>query len=156
MKTRCFLIILLLSMSLCACNATRRAQRRVRRIVERCPELLSEQAHAIDTFIAIPSVADSAAMPLLPLLEGLPVTVTTDKGTFVAVATSDTLSISYDAELEPVHFVDTVFIPQVVIEEKPAASKPPNFAWFLLGVVIVLLAVIITAISIAIKMIKAS
>jgi hypothetical protein len=34
MKTRCFLFLLLVSMVLCACDAKRRAQHRIRRIVE--------------------------------------------------------------------------------------------------------------------------
>ena len=156
MKTR-FLILFLMSMALCACNATRRAERRIRRIVERCPELLSEQAHPIDTLLAIAPVTDSAAMPLLPLLIGEVVTVTTSQGTFTASATTDTLTITYDAELEPIHYVDTVYTPQVVIEEPPPEKKkPPAFMWFLLGMVIVLLAVIVTAIVIVIKMVKAS
>ena len=145
-----------MSLALCACNAQRRAERRIRRIVERCPELLSEQAHAIDTFLPVAPVADSAAMPLRPLLDGETLTVTTPKGTFTASVDDDTLSIAYDAELEPIHYADTVYLPQVVIEDKPAEKKPPNLAWFLFGIVIVLLAIIITAITIVIKMVKAS
>ena len=48
MKTRLF-ILFLMSLVLCACDANRRAQRRIRRITEQCPELLSVQAHPIDT-----------------------------------------------------------------------------------------------------------
>ena len=94
MKTRCIIFLLLsVSMALCACNAQRRAERRIRRIVERCPELLSEQAHAIDTFLPVAPVADSAAMPLRPLLDGETLTVTTPQGTFTASIDDDTLSI---------------------------------------------------------------
>ena len=157
MKTRCIIFLLLsVSMALCACNAQRRAERRIRRIVERCPELLSEQAHAIDTFLPVAPVADSAAMPLRPLLDGETLTVTTPQGTFTASIDDDTLSIAYDAELDPIHFVDTVYLPQVVIEDRTAEKKPPNLAWFLFGMVIVLLAVIVTAITIVIKMVKSS
>lgn len=155
MKTRCIIFLLLsVSMALCACNAQRRAERRIRRIVERCPELLSEQAHAIDTFLPVAPVADSAAMPLRPLLDGETLTVTTPQGTFTASIDDDTLSIAYDAQLEPI--ADTVYLPQVVIEAKPENKKPPNLAWFLFGVVIVLLAVNVTAITIVIKMVKSS
>lgn len=157
MKTRCIIFLLLsVSMALCACNAQRRAECRIRRIVERCPELLSEQAHAIDTFLPVAPVADSAAMPLRPLLNGETLTVTTPQGTFTASIDDDTLSIAYDAQLEPIHFADTIYLPQVVIEAKPENKKPPNLAWFLFGVVIVLLAVIVTAITIVIKMVKFS
>ena len=159
MKTRCFLFLMMLSVSLvlCACDANRRAQRRIRRITEQCPELLSVQAHPIDTFLTVPSVADSARLPLAPLMEGQPVVVTTEQGTFTATATNDTLTITYETEPEPIHFADTVNYAQVVIEEQPPAKKkPPAFLWFLLGMVVVLLTIIITAIIIVIKMVKTS
>ncbi|KWW24428.1 MAG: hypothetical protein F082_1748 [bacterium F082] len=119
MKTRCFLFLLLVSMVLCACDAKRRAQRRIRRIVERCPELLSVQAHPIDTFIELPPLADSAVMPLAPLLDGQAVKIQTEQGTFTATATNDSLTVTYEAEPEPVHFADTLRYPQIVVEEPP-------------------------------------
>ena len=160
MKTRCFLFLMLLSVSmvvLCACDTKRRAQRRIRRITERCPELVTVQAHPIDTFIPLPPVADTAVMPLAPLLDGQAVKIQTEQGTFTATATDDSLTVTYEAEPEPVHFSDTLRYSQVVIEEPPPAKKkPPAFMWFLLGMVVVLLAVIITAIVIVIKMVKTS
>ena len=159
MKTRCFLFLMMLSvlLVLCACDAKRRAQRRIRRITERCPELLSVQAHPIDTFIELPPLADTAVMPLAPLLDGQAVKIQTEQGTFTATATDDSLTVTYEAEPEPVHFSDTLHYSQVVIEEAPPAKKkPPAFMWFLLGMVVVLLAVIITAIVIVIKMVKVS
>ena len=159
MKTRyfLFLMMLLVTMVLCACDAKRRAQRRIRRITEQCPELLSVQAHPIDTFIELPPLADTAVMPLAPLLDGQAVKIQTEQGTFTASATDDSLTVTYEAEPEPVHFSDTLHYSQVVIEEAPPAKKkPPAFMWFLLGMVVVLLAVIITAITIVIKMVKVS
>ena len=155
MKTRLF-ILFLMSLGLCACDANRRAQRRIRRITERCPELLSVQAHPIDTFIELPPLADTAVMPLAPLLDGQAVKIQTEQGTFTATATDDSLTVTYEAEPEPVHFSDTLHYSQVVIEAAPEKKKPPAFMWFLLGRVIVLLAVIVTAIVIAIKMVKTS
>ena len=156
MKTRCFLFLLSVSMVLCACDAKRRAQRRIRRIVERCPELLSVQAQPIDTFIELPPLADSAVMPLAPLLDGQAVKIQTEQGTFTATATDDSLTVTYEAEPEPVHFSDTLHYSQVVIEAAPEKKKPPAFMWFLLGMVIVLLAVIVIVIVIVIKMVKTS
>ena len=159
MKTRyfLFLMMLLVTMVLCACDAKRRAQRRIRRVTEQCPELLSVQAHPIDTFIELPPLADTAVMPLAPLLDGQAVKIQTEQGTFTATATDDSLTVTYEAEPEPVHFSDTLRYSQVVIEEPPPAKKkPPAFMWFLLGMVVVLLAVIITAIVIVIKMVKVS
>ena len=158
MKTRLFILFLMLSVSLvlCACDAKRRAQRRIRRITEQCPELLSVQAHPIDTFIELPPLADTAVMPLAPLLDGQAVKIQTEQGTFTATATDDSLTVTYEAEPEPVHFSDTLHYQQVVIEAAPEKKKPPAFMWFLLGMVIVLLAVIITAIVIVIKMVRTS
>ena len=159
MKTRCFLFLMLLSVSLvlCACDAKRRAQRRIRRITERCPELVTVQAHPIDTFIELPPLADTAVMPLAPLLDGQAVKIQTEQGTFTATATDDSLTVTYQAEPGPVHFSDTLHYSQVVIEEPPPEKKkPPAFIWFLLGMVVVLLAVIVTAIVIVIKMVKTS
>ena len=159
MKTRLFILFLVLSVSLvlCACDAKRRAQRRIRRITERCPELVTVQAHPIDTFIELPPLADTAVMPLAPLLDGQAVKIQTEQGTFTATATDDSLTVTYEAEPEPVHFSDTLHYSQVVIEETPPEKKkPPAFMWFLLGMVVVLLAVIITAIVIVIKMVRTS
>ena len=158
MKTRCFLFLMMLSVSLvlCACDAKRRAQRRIRRITEQCPELLSVQAHPIDTFIELPPLADTAVMPLAPLLDGQAVKIQTEQGVFTATATDDSLTVTYEAEPEPIHYADTLHYQQVVIEAAPEKKKPPAFMWFLLGMVIVLLAVIITAIVIVIKMVRVS
>ena len=155
MKTRLF-ILFLMSLGLCACDANRRAQRRIRRITERCPELVTVQAHPIDTFIELPPLADTAVMPLAPLLDGQAVKIQTEQGTFTATATDDSLTVTYEAEPEPIHYADTLHYQQVVIEAAPEKKKPPAFMWFLLGMVIVLLAVIVTAIVIVIKMVKVS
>ena len=156
MKTRCFLFLLLVSMVLCACDAKRRAQRRIRRIVERCPELLSVQAHPIDTFIELPPLADSAVMPLAPLLDGQAVKIQTEQGTFTATATNDSLTVTYEAEQEPIHYADTLHFQQIVIEEPPPSKKPPNFLWVLLGMVIVLAGILAFVMVVIIKMVKAS
>ena len=155
MKTRLF-ILFLMSLGLCACDANRRAQRRIRRITERCPELVTVQAHPIDTFIELPPLADTAVMPLAPLLDGQAVKIQTEQGTFTATATDDSLTVTYEAEPEPIHYADTLHYQQVVIEAAPEKKKPPAFMWFLLGMVVVLLAVIVTAIVIVIKMVKTS
>ncbi len=155
MRTR-ILFLLLMSMVMCACNANRRAQRQIRRITERCPELHTVQAHAFDTLLTVAPVADSAAMPLRPLLEGQPVTVKTKQGTFTATATDDSLTITYEAQPEPIHFTDTLRYAQVVISEEPPNKKPPNAVWFLLGMVLVLVAILAFVMATIIKQVKAS
>jgi hypothetical protein len=157
MKTRHFILFLLsVSMVLCACDAKRRAQRRIRRVTEQCPELLSVQAHPIDTFIELPPLADTAVMPLAPLLDGQAVKIQTEQGTFTATATDDSLTVTYEAEQEPIHYADTLHFQQVVIEEPPPSKKPPNFLWVLLGMVIVLAGILAFVMVVIIKMVKAS
>ena len=158
MRTRCLILLLMLSvtMALCACDAKRRAQRRIRRITERCPELVTVQAHPIDTFIPLPPVVDSAVMPLAPLLDGQAVKLQTEQGTFTATATDDNLTITYEAEQAPIHYADTLNYSQVVIEEPPPNKKPPNILWILLGMVIVFVAILVFVMVVIIKMVKAS
>ena len=155
MKTRLF-ILFLMSLVICACDANRRAQRRIRRITERCPELVTIQAHPIDTFIPLPPVADSAVMPLAPLLDGQTVKIQTEQGTFTATATDDSLTVTYEAEPDPIHYADTLHYSQVVIDEPPPSKKPPNALWFLLGMVIVLAAILAFVMAVIIKMVKTS
>ena len=158
MKTRCFLFLMMLSMTMvfCACDTKRRAQRRIRRITERCPELVTVQAHPIDTFIPLPPMADSAVMPLAPLLDGQTVKIQTNQGTFTATATDDSLTVTYEAEPDPIHYTDTLHYSQVVIEEPPPNKKPPNALWFLLGMVIVLAAILAFVMAVIIKIVKTS
>ena len=159
MKTRLFILFLVLLVSmvlLCACDVKRRAQRRIRRITERCPELVTVQAHPIDTFIPLPPVADTAVMPLAPLLDGQAVKIQTEQGIFTATATDDSLTVTYEAEQEPIHYEDTLRYSQVVIEEPPPSKKPPNFLWVLLGMVIVLAGILAFVMVVIIKMVKAS
>lgn len=158
MRTRCLILLLMLSvtMALCACDAKRRAQRRIRRITERCPELVTVQAHPIDTFIPLPPVVDSAVMPLAPLLDGQAVKLQTEQGTFTATATDDSLTITYEAEQAPIHYADTLNYSQVVIEEPPPNKKPPNILWILLGMVIVFVAILVFVMVVIIKMVMAS
>ena len=42
------------------------------------------------------------------------------------------------------------------MEEEPKSKKPPNYVWFLIGMVVVLLAIVIAVFVIVIKMVKAS
>ena len=118
--------------------------------------MVTVQAHPIDTFIELPPLADTAVMPLAPLLDGQAVKILTEQGIFTATATDDSLTVTYEAEPEPVHFSDTLHYSQVVVEAAPEKKKPPAFMWFLLGMVIVLLAVIVIVIVIVIKMVKTS
>jgi hypothetical protein len=95
-------------------------------------------------------------MPLAPLLDGQAVKIQTEQGTFTATATDDSLTVTYEAEQEPIHYADTLRFQQVVIEEPPPSKKPPNFLWVLLGMVIVLAGILAFVMVVIIKMVKAS
>ena len=95
-------------------------------------------------------------MPLAPLLDGQAVKIQTEQGTFTATATDDSLTVTYEAEPDPIHYADTLHYSQVVIEEPPPNKKPPNALWFLLGMVIVLAAILAFVMTVIIKMVKTS
>lgn len=105
----------------CSCNSQRRAARRIARIAERNPELVTLEAHPIDTLLALPSVADSAIFSIVPLLMGDTITIPTAKGCFKIGREGkrqDSLAVSYHAEQAPIHFTDTIRFAQVVIHDE--------------------------------------
>ena len=105
----------------CSCNSQRRAARRIARIAERHPELVTLEAHPIDTLLALPSVADSAVFSIVPLLMGDTITIPTAKGSFKIGRDGkrqDSLAVSYHAEQVPIRFTDTIHFAQVVIHDE--------------------------------------
>ena len=105
----------------CSCNSQRRAARRIARIAERHPELVTLEAHPIDTLLALPSVDDSAVFSIVPLLMGDTITIPTAKGSFKIGREGkrqDSLAVSYHAEQAPIHFTDTIHFAQVVIHDE--------------------------------------
>lgn len=110
----------------CSCNSQRRAARRIARIAERHPELVTLEAHPIDTLLALPSVDDSAAFSIVPLLMGDTITIPTAKGSFTirrAEKRQDSLAVSYHAEQAPIRFTDTIRFAQVVIHDEQQNAK---------------------------------
>ena len=105
----------------CSCNSQRRAARRIARIAERHPELVTLEAHPIDTLLALPSVDDSAVFSIVPLLMGDTITIPTAKGSFKIGREGkrqDSLAVSYHAEQAPIRFTDTIHFAQVVIHDE--------------------------------------
>ena len=105
----------------CSCNSQHRTARRIARIAERHPELVTLEAHPIDTLLALPSVADSAVFSIVPLLMGDTITIPTAKGSFKIGREGkrqDSLAVSYHAEQAPIHFTDTIHFAQVVIHDE--------------------------------------
>ena len=104
----------------CSCNSQRRAARRIARIAEHHPELVTLEAHPIDTLLALPSVDDSAVFSIVPLLMGDTITIPTAKGSFKIGREGkrqDSLAVSYHAEQAPIHFTDTIQYAQIVVSE---------------------------------------
>lgn len=105
----------------CSCNSQRRAARRIARIAERHPELVTLEAHPIDTLLALPSVADSAVFSIVPLLMGDTINIPTAKGSFTIRMPEkrlDSIAVSYHAEQSPIRFTDTIRYAQVVIDDE--------------------------------------
>lgn len=115
------LLTISLLLILMGCSTTRRAERRIQRIAEHHPELVTLEAHPIDTLLALPSVADSAVFSIVPLLMGDTITIPTAKGSFKIGRDGkrqDSLAVSYHAEQAPIHFTDTIRFAQVVIHDE--------------------------------------
>ena len=115
------LLTISLLLILMGCSTTRRAERRIQRIAEHHPELVTLEAHPIDTLLALPSVADSAVFSIVPLLMGDTITIPTAKGSFKIGREGkrqDSLAVSYHAEQQPIRFTDTIRFAQVVIHDE--------------------------------------
>ena len=115
------LLTISLLLILMGCSTTRRAERRIQRIAEHHPELVTLEAHPIDTLLALPSVDDSAVFSIVPLLMGDTITIPTAKGSFKIGREGkrqDSLAVSYHAEQAPIHFTDTIRFAQVVIHDE--------------------------------------
>ena len=115
------LLTISLLLILMGCSTTRRAERRIQRIAEHHPELVTLEAHPIDTLLALPSVDDSAVFSIVPLLMGDTITIPTAKGSFKIGRDGkrqDNLAVSYHAEQVPIRFTDTIRFAQVVIHDE--------------------------------------
>ena len=105
----------------CSCNSQRCAARRIQRITENHPELVAEQAHTIDTLLVLLPVRDSAAFSIVPLLMADTITIPTVKGSFTIRMPEkrlDSITVSYHAEQDTIHFTDTIRYAQVVIVDE--------------------------------------
>ena len=125
--TKSIILTVLMSIGLLyGCSTTRRAERRIQRIAEHHPELVTLEAHPIDTLLALPSVADSAVFSIVPLLIGDTITIPTAKGSFKIGRDGkrqDSLAVSYHAEQVPIRFTDTIHFAQVVIHDEQSNAQ---------------------------------
>ena len=131
MKTSLKILLLCVALvAMTACSAQRRAERRVRRAVALCPELVQTKAHPIDTVLTAPAFADCATVPLQTVLEGDTLYAATDHGTVVvSLRQSDSaLRVGFVAAPQRVHYRDTVRYAQVVVGQPDAGTKKDGFA----------------------------
>lgn len=130
-----------------ACSAQRRAERKVRRAVELCPELVQMKAHPIDTVLTVPAFTDRAEVPVMAVLLCDSVVTRTDHGkmTLKVDREDGMLTVEFTADTQEVPYKDTLFYSQVTVEKKETrtgwTSKDRISLWtccFLLGVAIAL------------------
>lgn len=122
MKLSCRLLILAISIfAMVSCSAQRRAQRRVRRAVEQCPELVQMKAHTFDTVLSVSGFADCTVIPLADVMSSDTIYAATDHGTVVvSLRRADSaLRVGFVAAPTEYHYQDTINYAQVVVEPEP-------------------------------------
>lgn len=99
------------------CSAQKRAQRQVRRAVEKCPELVQVKAHLIDTALTAPAFADVATVPMDAVASFDTIYAATPHGTVVvSMSQSDSsLRVGFVAAPQQIHYQDTINYAQVVV-----------------------------------------
>lgn len=152
LKTVVFLVALVV---MSGCSAQKRAERRVRRAVNECPELVQLKAHPIEGTVTAPAFADMALLPLAPVLSYDTLYASTDHGTVVvSLRPSDSaLRVGFVAAPREVRYRDTVRYAQVVLPSDQAASRKGSdfFGDFIVGFLCVAAGFAITAYLILIK-----
>lgn len=124
-----------------ACSAQKRAERRVRRAVADCPELVQMKVHPIEGTAIAPAFADVAHVPLRPVVDGDTLYAATEHGTVaVSLRWSDSaLRVGFVAAPREVRYTDTLLYSQVALPKAvpaPPAKRGGGVAWVLLGVVV--------------------
>ena len=139
MKTAAkFLLMAVLVAGITSCSAEKRAARRVRRAVAECPELVQVKAHPIAGTVTAPGFADVATLPLAAVLQHDTLYAATQHGTVVvSLRQSDSaLRVGFVAAPRDLHYADTLYSSQVVLNTEPKAqAKGGGVAWVLLAVV---------------------
>lgn len=122
------------------CSAQKRAQRQVRRAVEKCPELVQVKAHLIDTVLTVPAFADVTTIPWDLVATGDTIYAATPNGTVVvSLSRSDSsLRVGFVAAPQRLYYQDTIHYAQVVVNPKSqtviTGRSWKGFSFFLLGI----------------------
>ena len=125
---RSVIALLVLCLALAGCSAQRRAERKVRRAVELCPELVQLKAHPIDTVFTLAALPDSCRVPIVALRQDAPLAIRAAHGIFTAHADTAEISIAYFPDTLSYRYTDTVWLPQVTVTETETPAKRQG-AW---------------------------
>lgn len=127
------IFILLFSLLICSlfssCNTTKRAEKRVYKIVENHQELLKQDTVKIDTVLSIKPAADSAIFDLDTIVENQTHTIRTESGQFgITILPSKEVKINYLPDSVDIHFRDEKIYDQIAIEQPKEKWRDVLFA----------------------------
>lgn len=102
------------------CSAKRLAERKVRRAVELCPELVQLKAHPIDTTLTAHAFTDHTEVPIMSVLLCDSIITRTDHGkvTLRVDREEGTLKVDFTADPQQVRYQDTIQIREVTVRPK--------------------------------------
>lgn len=122
MRSNFFTIVLsiLLSLTLASCNSSRRAARRIQRITENHPELLTADTVKIDTLLIYGAPADTAVFdPEIVLKTDSCVVMGAAHGTFsVKKLPSRQIQLIYTPDTDTIQFRDQIPVNTVVVQQQ--------------------------------------
>ena len=106
------------------CSAQRRAERKVRRAVELCPELVQMKAHPIDTVLSSPGFTDHAEIPIGAVLVCDSIVARTEHGRLTVRVDREegTLRTDFTADPQLVSYRDTLYYGQVTVQPKKSGG----------------------------------
>lgn len=130
MRKIIFLLISLLFGSLfSSCNTTKRAEKRIYKITELHPELITPDTVKIDTVLNVPVLQDSAIFDLDTITENQTHTIRTERGQFgITILPSKEVKINYLPDSVNIHFRTEKIYDQIVIEQPKEKWRDVLFA----------------------------
>lgn len=123
------LIYMSLLLLLLSCNTTKRAEKRVYKIVENHQELIQKDTVKIDTVLTVPVLQDSAIFALDTIAENQTHTIRTERGEFgITILPSKEVKIDYRPDSVEVNFRTEKIYDQIVIHEPTQKWRDVLFA----------------------------
>ena len=123
------IIFLLLSLLLVSCNTTKRAEKRIYKIIEDHQELILKDTVKIDTVLTVPVLQDSAIFDLDTIVENQTHTIRTESGQFgITILPSKEVKINYLPDSVDIHFRAEKIYDQIVIEQPKEKWRDVLFA----------------------------